>query len=93
MENGTMEVSRTIGISPERLYYWERMGIVRPKYVFHGVRVFREYAPEDVRRACYIKELVDSEGYRLSRAIDKLQAELLNPATDLSATSSGEDSQ
>jgi len=78
VETGTMEVSRTVGISPERLYYWERMGVVRPRHVYHGVRVFREYSREDVRRALFIKDLVDSEGYRLSRAIDKLQEQLLN---------------
>jgi DNA-binding transcriptional MerR regulator len=75
--NGTIEVARTLGISPERLYYWEQLGIVRPKHVNHGIRLFREYSKGDVERARFVKNLVDSEGYQLSRAIDRLQGHLL----------------
>ncbi|MBI2870437.1 MAG: MerR family transcriptional regulator [Candidatus Omnitrophica bacterium] len=72
-----MEIARLVGISPERLYYWERMGIVAPKHVRHGIRIFREYSRDDMKRALYVKNLVDTEGYRLERAIDKLQEYLL----------------
>jgi len=52
---GTVEFTLKIGISPERLRYWERLGIVRPKYVQCGVRKFRRYCQEDIHRASRVE--------------------------------------
>lgn len=72
---GTAEVTQKIGISSERLRYWERLGIVKPKYVQCGTRRFRRYCQEDVHRAVLIKVLVDDERYTLEGAIRKLKEE------------------
>ena len=72
---GTVEATKKIGISPERLRYWERMGIVRPKYVQCGIRKFRRYRAEDIHRAVIIKTLVDNEKYTLEGALRKLEEE------------------
>lgn len=72
---GTAEITQKIGISPERLRYWERLGIVKPTYVQCGTRRFRRYCHEDVHRAVLIKTLVDNEKYTLEGAIRKLKEE------------------
>ena len=69
---GTIETVKKIGISPERLRYWELRGIVRPKHFQCGIRRFRRYSHEDIHRAILIKELVDGEKYSLEGAIRKL---------------------
>lgn len=70
---GIVEITGQIGISPERLRYWERMGIVRPDYRQCGTRRFREYSRNDIRRAALVKMLVDQEKYTLEGAIRKLK--------------------
>lgn len=70
---GTVEAVKKIGVSPERLRYWERLDIVRPKYVQCGTRKFRRYSQKDIHRAILVKMLVDEEKYSLEGAIRKLK--------------------
>ena len=72
---GTVEITQKVGISPERLRYWEKLNIVNPKYVKHGTRKFRRYSEEDLHRAALVKLLVDCEKYTLEGAIKKLAEE------------------
>ena len=72
---GTVEVTQKIGISSERLRYWEKLGIVNPQYVQHGTRKFRRYSEEDLHRVAVVKSLVDFEKYTLEGAIKKLDEE------------------
>ena len=72
---GTVEVTQKVGVSAERLRYWEKIGIVNPKYDQHGTRRFRRYSEEDVHRAILVKSLVDCEKYTLEGAIEKLKEE------------------
>ena len=72
---GTTETVRKIGISFERLRYWERMGIVKPEYSECGTRKFRRYSNEDIQRAILVKMLVDDEKYSLAGAIIKIKKE------------------
>ena len=72
---GTVETIRKIGISSERLRYWEKVGIVKPKFVPCGTRRFRRYSTEDIHRAVLVKLLVDDEKYTLEGAIKKLEEE------------------
>lgn len=72
---GTIEATKKIGISLERLRYWELRGIVKPKYVQCGKRKFRRYSQEDIHRAILVKSLVDEEKYSLEGAIRKLKKE------------------
>jgi DNA-binding transcriptional MerR regulator len=72
---GTVEVTEKIGISAERLRYWEKMGIVSPEYIQRGTRKFRRYSEEDIHRASLVKTLVDCEKYTLEGAIRKLGEE------------------
>ena len=71
---GTAEAIKKIGVSFERLRYWEQKGIVRPKYVQCGTRKFRRYSLEDIERAQYVRMLVDDEKYSLEGAVRKLKA-------------------
>jgi len=71
---GTKEAVKRIGISAERLRYWESVGIVKPDYVKCGTRRFRRFSQEDMIRAALIKKLVDKDKYTLEGAIRK-QAE------------------
>ena len=72
---GATEATEKIGISSERLRYWERLDIVKPKYVQCGTRKFRRYSEEDIHRAVLIKTLVDTEKYTLEGAIKRLADE------------------
>jgi DNA-binding transcriptional MerR regulator len=69
---GTVAAIASMGVSAERLRYWERLGIVKPKYLQCGTRKFRRYSEEDVQKAVLIKSLVDDEKYTLEGAIRKM---------------------
>jgi len=73
---GSVEASRKIGISTERLRYWERVGIVKPAYIPCGTRKFRRFSLQDIKRAVFVRELVDHEKYTLEGAIGKLIREM-----------------
>lgn len=70
---GTVEAVKKIGISAERMRYWERAGIVRPQYVQCGTRKFRRYSKEDIKRGILVRKLVDDEKYSLEGAKRKLE--------------------
>ncbi len=74
---GTIEAVQKIGVSYERLRYWEQAGIVRPIYVQCGTRKYRRYSQEDIKRAIFVKKLVDDEKYSLEGAVRKLKANLI----------------
>ena len=77
---GSVEAARKIGISTERLRYWERVGIVQPTYIQCGTRKFRRYSLQDIKQAVFIKALVDHEKYTLEGATGKLRQEMANAA-------------
>ena len=72
---GSVETVKKIGISSERLRYWEKVGIVKPRYTQCGTRKFRRYSQEDIQRGILVKMLVDDEKYSLEGAIRKLEEE------------------
>jgi len=72
---GTVEITQKVGISAERLRYWEKLGIVNPDYAQRGTRKFRRYSARDIQRAVLVKMLVDIERYTLAGALRKLEAE------------------
>jgi DNA-binding transcriptional MerR regulator len=46
------EVSRRLGINPQTLYFWERLGLIPPP-ARNGAG-YRCYSPEDVKRLAFI---------------------------------------
>ena len=72
---GTVEITQKVGISAERLRYWEKLGIVNPDYAQRGTRKFRRYSARDIQRAVLVKMLVDIERYTLAGALRKLESE------------------
>ena len=72
---GTVEAVKKIGISSERLRYWEQDGIIHPEYVQCGSRRFRRYSQEDINRGIYVRILVDGEKYTLEGAKRRLDSE------------------
>ena len=71
---GTAEAVKNIGISFERLRYWEQAGIVKPIYVQCGTRKYRRFSQQDIKKAIFVRELVDDEKYSLEGAVMKLKA-------------------
>lgn len=69
---GSFDMSKKVGVSIERLRYWEQVGILNPGYKECRTRRYRRYSPEDMNRAILIKMLVDDEKYSLGGAIMKL---------------------
>ena len=61
---GTMDAVKRIGISLDRLYYWERLGIVKPLFGQFGIRKYRRYSQEDIQWAIYARKLIDEDGYK-----------------------------
>ena len=72
-ELGTIETAKRIGISLERMYYWEKKGILEPSFKKFGIREFRRYSRIDIQRALMVKDLVDRENYTLKGAIKKIR--------------------
>lgn len=72
-EMGTIEAARRIGISLERMYYWEKKGILKPSFKKFGIREFRRYSRVDIQRAILVRDLVDKEHYTLKGAIEKIK--------------------
>ena len=72
---GSTETAQKIGVEIHRLYSWEREGVLKPKHVQHGVRKFRYYSEEDIKRGIFIRMLMDDEGFTLQGAIKKLEEE------------------
>jgi DNA-binding transcriptional MerR regulator len=72
---GTVAMTYKVGISAERLRYWEKLGVVHPSHVRCGTRKFRRYSQGDIRRTTLVKFLVDGEKYSLEGAIRKLAQE------------------
>lgn len=70
---GSTETAKKIGVEIHRLYSWERAGILKPKYIQHGVRKFRYYSEKDIERGKFIRMLMDDEGYTLQGAIKKFE--------------------
>ena len=69
---GAIEAAKRIGISLERMYYWEKKGILNPQLKKFGIRKFRRYSQKDIQQAILIKDLVDKEYYTLKGAIEKI---------------------
>ena len=67
---GTIEAARRIGISLERMYYWERKGILNPIFKKSGIREFRRYSMKDIQEAILIRNLIDNENYTLKGALE-----------------------
>jgi DNA-binding transcriptional MerR regulator len=61
-----------IGVSAERLRYWEFKRIVSPEYENHGIKRVRRYSQEDIDICMEIKRLVDKEGFTLKGAAKRL---------------------
>ena len=70
---GTIEAVKKIGVSSERLRYWEMAGIGKPTYIQCGTRRFRRFSHKDINRAILVKMLVDDEKYSLEGAKRKLK--------------------
>ena len=70
---GASEVAARVGITLRQLYYWERLGVIRPTRESFGDRQFRRYTERDIDVLQQVKRLVD-EGYVLNRAAEKVLA-------------------
>ena len=62
--------AKIAGVSHRQLYYWERIGIIKPAYEEFGSYSYRRYSQEQIDLLTKIKELLDG-GYTLQAAIKK----------------------
>lgn len=70
---GSFLITRTAGLSLERLRYWERLGIIHPSHIQCGSRRFKRYSRQDIEKVRTIKKLVDEDKYSLEGAIAQLR--------------------
>lgn len=69
---GMTETTRLVGVSAERLRYWELKGVISPIYVRYGTKKLRRYSLNDIDLAKEIRRLVEIEGYTLKGAAERL---------------------
>ena len=69
---GMTEAAREIGVSPERLRYWELKGVLAPRHAALGTRKVRRYSYNDVQIGLEIKYMVERGGYTLKGAAERL---------------------
>ncbi len=69
---GITEATRRIGVSAERLRYWEKKGVIVPEYVWNGGKRVRRYSKNDIDIARELKKLVEEGGYTLKGAAERL---------------------
>lgn len=61
------DAAAKIGVLRKRLYYWEQIGVIKPRYERFGSRLYRRYTQKDIDKLTHIKQLLDS-GYTLNAA-------------------------
>jgi len=71
----TSQVMRKLDIPRHKLYYLEQKGLIRPNKVQVGVREFRVYPPEQVRRAAVLWKYLKA-GFKYGAADEKARQEL-----------------
>ncbi|MDP6685964.1 MAG: MerR family transcriptional regulator [Candidatus Omnitrophota bacterium] len=69
---GITKAINEIGVSAERLRYWELKGIIAPKYIGQGSKRLRRYSYEDIQIAREIKRMIEIEGYSLKGAAERM---------------------
>ena len=62
--------AKKVGVSHRQLYYWERIGILKPAYEEFGSYSYRRYSQEQIDFLIKIKDLLDS-GYKLQAAVKR----------------------
>jgi len=63
-------MAKKTGVSLRQLYYWEKIGIMKPKFERFGTRLFRRYQKSDIILINKITGFL-AEGYKLKRAAEK----------------------
>ena len=66
------EAIKRIGVSSERLRYWELKGIITPLYFQNEGKRVRRYSMDDVEMATELRRLVEEEGFTLKGAAQRL---------------------
>ena len=56
-----------IGLSRRQLYYWEHIGIIKPRYQPFGAYSYRCYSKADIEKLVKIKKYLN-QGYTLKAA-------------------------
>ncbi|MFA4888827.1 MAG: MerR family transcriptional regulator [Candidatus Omnitrophota bacterium] len=64
---GITEATRQLGISPERLRYWEAKGIITPAYERVGSKVVRKFSEVDISIGLEIVKMLQ-DGFALRGA-------------------------
>ncbi len=65
------EAAKLIGVSPDKLRYWDRAGALKPS---RRIGRRRYYTPGDIRRGIRLRELLE-EGFSLQGAAERLEGE------------------
>jgi len=64
--------AKVAGVSHRQLYYWERIGILKPTYEEFGIYSYRRYSQEQIDLLIKIKDLLDG-GFTLQAAVKKVK--------------------
>ncbi|MBI3609297.1 MAG: MerR family transcriptional regulator [Nitrospirae bacterium] len=72
---GPKEICKLANISARQLGYWKLIGVVRPRQELHGSKIFHRYTEWDLDLLKAVQKLTE-EGYRVSKAADKIKAAL-----------------
>ena len=70
----TSDVIKKTGVTLRQLYYWEKSGLIQPRYEKFGLRMYRRYRKEDIQLIDNIIKYL-KEGYNLQTAAKKAKSE------------------
>ena len=76
----TSTAAKKANVSIRQLYYWEQLGVIKPRYERFGLRQFSRYDKEDIDTLKRIRGLL-SEGFTLKSAINKVKNSKLRKRT------------
>ncbi|MCP2604527.1 MerR family transcriptional regulator [Candidatus Aminicenantes bacterium AH-873-B07] len=64
--------SKMIGISLRKLKLWEKLGLIKPRYINFGKKKRKYYTLEEIRWGIMARQLIEEEGFPLKIVIEKI---------------------
>ena len=63
---------KIIGITLKRFNSWEKLGIIKPRYVINEGKKRKFYTQEEIRWGIMARQLIEDEGFPLNIVVEKI---------------------
>ncbi|MCP2520164.1 MerR family transcriptional regulator [Candidatus Aminicenantes bacterium AC-335-K20] len=71
-----------IGISLKKLSLWEKVGLIKPRYIEFGNKRQKYYTLEEIRWGIMARQLIEEEHFPLKTVIEKIVEARRKPRED-----------